>query len=100
MFMQDPELLNVVVKPPPSGFSRLEPAAYYTFSICAHAYHMRERKVLGENEWAGWLQWMKNAFHQGTLVKYWKEERMDEWFDPAFRKFVNKELIPPNPTVA
>jgi len=32
----------------------------------AYLYAMRQRKVLDDNEWAGWLQWMKYAFHRGT----------------------------------
>ncbi|HYT43627.1 MAG TPA: hypothetical protein VEP90_14910 [Methylomirabilota bacterium] len=31
-----------------------------------HIFTMRQRKVLDDNEWAGWLQWLKNAFHRGT----------------------------------
>jgi hypothetical protein len=29
---------------------------YYILWICSHAYAMRERKVLNDNEWIGWLQ--------------------------------------------
>jgi hypothetical protein len=36
--------------------------AYYILFICSHAYAMRQRKVLNEDEWTGWLQWMKNCF--------------------------------------
>jgi hypothetical protein len=27
-------------------------------NMWSHAYDMRERKVLSENEWNGWLYWM------------------------------------------
>ncbi len=54
---------------------------------------MKERKILSENEWAGWLQWMKNAFRQGKLPMYWKDKEIEAWFDPSFRNFVNKELL-------
>jgi hypothetical protein len=37
---------------------------------------------------------MKNAFRYGTIGKYWKETGMGAWFDPAFREFVDKEILP------
>jgi len=58
---------------------------------------MRERKILSDNEWAGWLQWIKNAFRYGTIGKYWKVYEMETWFDPSFQKFVNTEIIVPQP---
>jgi hypothetical protein len=36
--------------------------AYYILFICSHAYAMGQRKVLNDNEWTGWLQWMRNCF--------------------------------------
>ncbi|MDA4121791.1 MAG: hypothetical protein OK456_01270 [Thaumarchaeota archaeon] len=91
VFLQDPKLLKIIVDAP--DVTSEQPAAYYVLSICAHAYHMRQRKVLGDNDWAGWLKWMKNSFQYGTVGKHWKEERMEEWFDPAFREFANRELM-------
>ena len=29
--------------------------AYYVLFICSHAYWMRQRKVLNDDEWTGWL---------------------------------------------
>ena len=37
--------------------------SFYILWMCAHAYAMRQRRVLDDNEWAGWLQWMRNCFH-------------------------------------
>src|SRR5918993_5783133 len=41
--------------------------AFYILFISSHAYSMRQRNVLKDDEWAGWLQWMKNCFKYGTL---------------------------------
>jgi hypothetical protein len=38
---------------------------------------------------------MKTAFERGTINEFWKNNiEMEKWFDPAFEKFVNKELSP------
>ena len=58
-----------------------------------HAYAMRQRKVLNEIEWTGWLQFMRNCFQQGTIGETWKQLEPVRWFDPAFQNFVNKELV-------
>src|ERR671912_2596868 len=39
--------------------------AFYILFISSHAYSMRQRNVLKDDEWAGWLQWMKNCFKYG-----------------------------------
>ena len=47
---------------------------------------MRQRNVLSNNEWEGWLQWIKAAFSQGAISDYWKESiQPEKWYDPAFR---------------
>ena len=64
----------------------------YTF---AHAYHMRQRGVVSDNEWIGWLCWMKSAFRHGTISQIWTNNvEVEKWFDSAFQEFVNKELAP------
>src|SRR5215212_10171296 len=68
--------------------------AYYILFICSHAYAMRQRKVLNEHEWTGWLQWMKNCFKYGTLSEQWKLIQSERWFNPHFGDFINKEIIP------
>lgn len=62
--------------------------------ISSHAYAMRQRKVLNDNEWTGWLSWKRNCFKYGTLGEQWKQIQTENWFDPSFQVFVNKELIP------
>jgi hypothetical protein len=68
--------------------------AYYILFICSHAYAMRQRKVLNDDEWTGWLQWMRNCFKYGTIGEQWKQIQSERWFNPAFEEFINKELIP------
>jgi len=59
----------------------------------AHVYHMRQRGVVSDNEWTGWLRWMKSAFRHGTISEIWKNNvEVEKWFDPAFQEFINKEL--------
>jgi hypothetical protein len=52
---------------------------------------MRKRKELSDNEWTGWLRWMKSAFEQDTIKDLWKTNiDMEKWFDPDFQNFVEK----------
>jgi hypothetical protein len=53
---------------------------------------MRQRGVVGDNEWTGWLRWMKSAFEQGIIAEIWKTIDPRKWFDPGFQEFINKEL--------
>jgi hypothetical protein len=68
--------------------------AYYILFICSHAYAIRQRKVLNDNEWTGWLQWMRNCFKYGTIGEQWKQIQSERWLNPAFEEFINKEIIP------
>ena len=68
--------------------------AYYILFISSHAYAMRQRNVLKDNEWTRWLQWMRNSFEYGTIGEHWKQIESENWFDPSFQIFVNRELIP------
>jgi len=69
--------------------------AYYVLFICSHAYAMRQRKVLNDDEWAGWLQWMRNCFRYGTLGELWKQIQSERWLNTNFQDFINKEIIIP-----
>jgi hypothetical protein len=93
--IERPNLIGVISKVDANS-----PETAYAYDIMftfAHAFHMRQRKVLSENEWAGWLRWMKSAFQQGELMEIWEKSiEMEKWFDPAFQEFVDKELIPKN----
>ena len=66
---------------------------YYILFICSHAYSMHQRNVLSEDEWTGWLHWMRNCFKYGTLSEQWKKLIQSErWFNPSFENFINKEI--------
>ena len=66
---------------------------YYILFICSHAYSMRQRNVLNEQEWTGWLHWIKNCFKYGTIGEQWRQIRSEGWLNPAFENFVNREII-------
>jgi hypothetical protein len=68
--------------------------AYYILFICSHAYAMRQRKVLNDDDWTGWLQWMRNCFKYGTIGEQWKQIQSERWLNPAFEEFINKVIIP------
>jgi len=92
IFLGSPQLVRVIYNAPADILAE-QPFAYYVLFMCSHAYHMRQRKILSDNEWSGWLQWMKNAFRYGSILKRWREDQMETWFDPSFRTFINSEII-------
>jgi len=93
MGIERPELIKVISKVE-SDWSSEVAYAYHILFTFAHVFHMRKRKVLSDNEWTGWLRWMKSAFDQGMIKEIWKSKiEMEKWFDPAFQEFVDKELI-------
>jgi hypothetical protein len=58
--LERPELARVI-----NNVRSLSPEAVYAFDVLnvfSHAYDMRERKVLNDNEWFGWVEWMRNCF--------------------------------------
>jgi hypothetical protein len=63
--------------------------AYYILFIYSHAYAMRQRKVLGDDEWTGWLLWMRNCFKYGTIGEQWKQIQSERWFNLDFENFIN-----------
>src|SRR5256884_1271396 len=94
IFMEKPEFVRILNDDAAvSNFGAEVAFAFYVMFFCSHCYHMRERGILSDNDWAGWLQWTKNAFRSGRLGKYWKEAEMQAWVDPAFREFVNREIL-------
>jgi hypothetical protein len=94
MMIDRPELIKVVSKVE-SDWSSDVAYSYHILFTFAHVFHMRTRNVLSDNEWTGWLRWMKSAFDQGLIKEIWKTKiEMEKWFDPAFQDFVDKELIP------
>jgi hypothetical protein len=66
---------------------------YYILFICSHAYTMHEKNILNDDEWTGWLHWMKNCFNYGTIGEQWKQIKSERWFNPAFEDFVNREIM-------
>ena len=67
--------------------------SFYVLWVCAHAYAMRQRNVLNDNEWTGWLRFMRNSFRKGTIEETWKQIEPDNWFNPAFQNFVKAEIV-------
>lgn len=93
MLVHRPELVKVLQR----DLSEISPEqvfSYYILYMCSHAFHMYQRKILSENEWAGWLRWMKSAFSEGELKEYWQKTiHPEKWFDPDFQEFINNEII-------
>jgi hypothetical protein len=100
MLVHRPELVKLLNKNQSNQTPELV-FAYYILYMCSYAFHMRQRKVLSDNEWAGWLRWMKTAFDEGTIREYWEKSiEPEKWFDPAFQDFIDKEIIKQdNPSV-
>lgn len=91
LVLERPTILKVIdnqEKPPEElAFS------FYVLWVCAHAYAMRQRNVLSDNDWTGWLQWMKNCFRKGTITEIWKQVESERWFNPEFQNFINREIV-------
>jgi hypothetical protein len=92
LLIEKPEMIGVVAGPS-SGTKPEHVIAYMVAMVSAHAYHMRERKIISDNEWLGWLQWIRGDFAQGTIRRDWVELELGQWFDPKFRDFIDKEII-------
>jgi len=92
LLLEQPGLISVVAGPT-SGSKPEHVLAYMVAMVSAHAYHMRERKIISDNEWTGWEQWIRNDFAQGTVGKDWVELNLGQWFDPSFRDFIDKEML-------
>ncbi|MFY9795337.1 MAG: hypothetical protein WAJ93_06570 [Candidatus Nitrosopolaris sp.] len=90
LMMEDPSMQRVID-------SYENPTRELTFSIyvlwiCSQAHAMRQRRLLDDNEWSGWLQWMRRCFRKGTIKETWKQIELDKWFNPAFQQFINTEV--------
>ena len=92
LLIERPDMLKVIAATRPESTEKLV-FSYYVLYICSHAYRMRVRKVLSDNEWTGWLAWIRNAFTYGTVREDWKTSSIEAWFDPSFREFINKEVL-------
>ena len=93
ILVERPELIKVVEK-----VNVNSPEVAYAYDILftfSHVFHMRQRKVLSDNEWTGWLRWMRSSFQHGEIMQIWQNTiEMEKWFDPDFQEFVDKQLIP------
>src|SRR5207244_4244274 len=89
--LERPELARVI-----NNVRSLSPEAVYAFDVLnvfSHAYDMRERKVLNDNEWFGWVEWMRNCFRLGTIKEHWNRMQENHWYDATFEDFINKKVI-------
>ena len=89
--LERPELASVI-----NNVRSLSPEAVYAFDVLnvfSHAYDMRERKVLNDNEWFGWVEWMRNCFRLGTIKEHWKRMQENHWYDPTFEDFINTQVV-------
>jgi hypothetical protein len=92
--VERPELIKLVSNVE-SDWSAEVAYTYHILYTFAHVFHMRQRKVVSDNEWTGWLRLMRSSFNQGKISEYWKSNlELENWFDPAFQEFINKELTP------
>lgn len=94
LILDNPSLISAVAGPT-SGSRPEHVVAYMVALVSAHAYHMRERKIISDNEWIGWQQWIRRDFAEGTFGRDWVELNLGQWFDPSFRQFIDKEILPP-----
>jgi hypothetical protein len=89
-----PTLARVVDKEGKATQSEEVVFAYAMLYLYSHAFHMRQRKVLNDNEWNGWLRYMRTTFAQGTISEYWNRDiDPKNWFDPDFEDFIDNEII-------
>jgi hypothetical protein len=95
MGVERPELIKVVSNVPANYSLPDVSFAYHILYTYAHVFHIRQRGVVSDNEWTGWLRWMRTCFEEDKILEYWKGDlELEKWFDPAFKDFINKEIIP------
>jgi hypothetical protein len=96
MLVHRPDLVKILDKNQ-SSISPGQVFSFYILYMCSHAFHMHQRNILTNNEWVGWLRWMKSAFTEGEITEYWKNSvHPEKWFDPAFQDFIDTEIIKQN----
>jgi hypothetical protein len=89
--LERPELARVI-----NNVRSLSPEAVYAFDVLnvfSHAYDMRERKVLNDNEWLGCVEWMRKCFRLGTIKEHWNRMQENHLYDPTIEDFINKQVI-------
>jgi len=91
--VKKPQLIKIV-SDADSDLSEEIAFTYHLLHTFAHVYHMRQRKVVSDNEWTGWLRMMRSCFEQGKIREYWESGlELEKWFDPAFEDFIDKEIV-------
>ena len=91
--VEKPQLIKIV-SDADSDLSEEIAFTYHLLHTFAHVYHMRQRKVVSDNEWTGWLRMMMSCFEQGKIREYWESGlELEKWFDPAFEDFIDKEIV-------
>ncbi len=64
--IEDPSIRRVIDNE--AEVSQEEAYSFYILWICSHAYAMHKRNILDDNEWAGWIQWMRYIFRRGKPI--------------------------------
>jgi hypothetical protein len=72
--VERPELIRIVSNVDSDPDTRDSIYTYHLLYTFAHAFHMHQRKVVGDNEWIGWLRRMRNCFEQGKIREYWESD--------------------------
>ncbi|HZY69388.1 MAG TPA: hypothetical protein VFF67_00210 [Thermoplasmata archaeon] len=96
LMVEKPEMIRVVAGPT-AGSRPEHVVAYMVAVVCAHAFHMRQRAIISDNEWIGWREWIRNDFAQGTVGRDWVDLKLGQWFDPSFRAFIDNEILSATP---
>ncbi|HEY7572893.1 MAG TPA: hypothetical protein VH796_16150 [Nitrososphaeraceae archaeon] len=89
--IEDPSIRRVIDSE--TNVSQEGAYSFYILWICSHAYAMHKRNILDDNEWAGWVQWMRHIFRRGTIKETWRQIETDKWFSPDFQNFIDTEII-------
>ena len=92
MAIDRPELAGVLDRDASSITPKVAFAMYVLY-VFAYAFHIRQRKVLRDNEWYGWFRIIRTGFDQGTIGEHWKTVEPKNWFDPEFKEFIETEII-------
>ncbi len=92
IFLSNPEALQTIYDDSPISIAQLT-LAHKIISFSSEIYQMRQRKLLGDNQWESWFKMMKNVFRWKMVKEQWKSSPVPTWFDASFREFVDKELI-------
>jgi hypothetical protein len=66
MSFEHPELAKVQT----NGQVRLDTIyAFDVLNVYQQAFKMHQRRVLKDNDWYGWLHWIRNSFREGTIKR-------------------------------